>query len=333
MKYRFSVALFIVIVVVLVFLLYLRTPHLVVLLFDDGQTDFYLGIREYLERNDFEMEIVSVRVDQPMAKLEEVMKRYSNSYAIGPRLSTEALNIISLLEQYNIFAIAPLVTSPEVIGKSEYLMTLSSSDEIQVYEISERLEKDQVKKLLVVCDEKNPVYSEIFAKILKNTVKRAEIQIVFINSVDELVEYSFENFDSMLLITDGIVAGMIAQMASNRGFSGRIYGSDYTFTDALFETGLDSIEGMIVYSPFDFSKMRDSGFLNLQQAGAYDSLMIIHNLLAQKILPKEAYSYLVGRSFDGATGSFTIEKDLSALRKTNFLIVKGGKFEPELDER
>lgn len=325
MKQSVLIVILIVVVGLIVLILYSGQPSTTIIILEDGETNFRNAIERYIKENSFKVQIITIRVDQQINETEKILRRYPNCYAIGPRVSTEALSILPYLEKYQIFAIAPLVTSPKVIGKSRFLMTLSVSDDFQAKELVDRLQKDSRKSTVVVCDKNNIIYSEnLFQTMVK--FSPSPLDCVYINSVDELLDFDFPKYDSMVLVLDGRVAGLVAQLAVKKGFKGIIYGSDYAYTDTLISTGASAVEGMIVYGLFDFSQMKKFGFTDLQQAGSYDASMVIRSLIFSKIKTNEACDYLVGKQFTGVTGTFTVESNLSVSRSRNFVSVRNGQF-------
>ncbi|MFN3283519.1 MAG: hypothetical protein ACK40Q_04720 [Pseudothermotoga sp.] len=325
MKQSILIIVLVAVVSLIVLVLYSKQTNTAIVNFEDGETNFRIGIERYVKENNLKVQLVTIRVDQRIDEIEKILRRYTNCYAVGPRTSTEALSLLPYLEKYQIFAIAPLVTSPGVIGKSRFLMTLSASDNLQARELVQRLQEDLRKNTIVICDKNNIVYSENLFQMMTQS-SSFPLDCLYINSADELLNFDFSQYDSMVLVLDGRVAGLVAQLAVRKGFTGTIYGSDYAYTDALIPTGGLAVEGMIVYNLFDFSQMTKFGFTDLQEAGSYDALMVIWSLISSKIRTDEAYNYLVGKKFTGITGTFTVEPDLSVSRSRNFVLVKNGQF-------
>ena len=325
MKQWALVLIMVAVVGLMILILYLRQPNIPIIIFEDGETNFRGGVERYIREKNLKVLLVTIRVDQNGDEIEKILQRYPNCYAIGPRISAEALALLPYLEKYQIFAVAPLVTSPKVVGKSRYLMTLSASDELQAKELVERLQKDSRKNTIVICDKNNMVYSENLFQMMAQS-SPLPLDCLYVDSADELLYFDFSKYDSMVLVLDGRVAGLIAQLATKKGFKGIIYGSDYAYTDTLISTGASAVEGMILYSLFDFSQMTRSGFTDLQEAGAYDAFMVVWSLISSKIKTDEAYSYLQNKSFEGVTGTFMVKSDLTVSRSRNFVIIRNSQF-------
>ncbi|MEJ5229534.1 MAG: hypothetical protein WHT65_05995 [Pseudothermotoga sp.] len=325
MKQRVLVVALIAVVALLIVIVSFKTPKAAVLLLEDGQTEFREGVEEYVKQNNLKVDLVTVRIDQDAEQVDKVLRRYSGGYAIGPRLSSQALALIPYLEKHQIFTIAPLVTSPRVVGKSRYLMTLSVSDDVQAKELAERIRNDSNERVFVVCDKGNLVYTESFFQIMKETVPLS-FECCYIESIEDLSDLNFQQYNAIALIVDGRVAGMIAQLARKKGFTGKIYCSDYAYTDALITTGSWAVEGISIYGLFDLSQMISHGYTEIGPAGGYDALMVIWNLISAKVKTNEAHDYLQGKAFKGASGTFTVRSDLSAERLTTFVTVKNEQF-------
>ncbi len=245
----------------LVLVLYSKQPNPKITIFEDGQTNFRSGIERYIRENNLKVELITIRVDQQIDEIEKSMRKYSNCYAVGPRISTEAMALLPYLDKYQIFAIAPLVTSPQVVGKSRYFMTLSVTDDIQAKGLVDQLNSDSRKNTIVILDKNNIVYSENLFKIMVQ-YSSTPLHCLYIDSVDEMLDFDFSNYDSIVLVLDGRVAGLVAQLAMNKGFKGIIYGSDYAYTDALLSTGGLAVEGMMIYNiqPFRLFPDDEIGF-------------------------------------------------------------------------
>jgi branched-chain amino acid transport system substrate-binding protein len=286
-------------------------------------------VEAFLKERRLRYEAVRVRIDGEKPKLEADLRKYQNSYAVGPRISSQARDLIPFLEKYKIFAIAPQVTSYFVVGKSRYLMSLSATDEEQGKQIAELLQRLRCERVLLVCDKFNPVYSQSLEESLRKYLSAETFKSVHISRIDELVDEDFAHYDVMVLAVDGRLAGMIAQLARSRGFSGPLVGSDYAFDRDLILSGKDAVEGMLVCCLFDYRSLSEKGFDDIDVAGAYDATMLIAELLQNKILPENAAEYLRSRKFVGVTGEFVIGSDLSSKRELTFVEVRNESFEIE----
>lgn len=326
---KLVVVLFIVALALIIVLTQVKLSKPVILVLDDGETNFVDGVKAFLEDHRLRYEIVVVRIDVEEDKLEANLSRYRNNYAVGPRLSSEAHKLIPILEKYKIFSVAPLVTSYLVIGKSPYLMSLSVTDEEQGKQIAQFLQNVGCEKTLLICDEHNPIHSQSIEESLRKYLSKGLFKTAWISRVDELVDEDFSLYDSIVFAVDGRMAGMLAQLARAKGFSGTLVGSDYAFTTDLIQIGKNAVEGMYVCSLFDYSTMIEKNFLDLQTSGAYDAAMLIAELLKNKIPTENAAEHLRGRTFIGVTGEFTVEPSLSVKRELMFVKVEKQSFQIE----
>ncbi|WP_448523187.1 ABC transporter substrate-binding protein [Pseudothermotoga sp.] len=326
---KFAVLLFVVALALIIVLSQVKLDRSSIVVLEDGEANFLQGVKAFLKEHGLRHDVVVVRIDTEKYKFETILKKYQNSYAVGPRISTQARDLIALLEKYNIFAVAPQVTSYLVVGKSSYLMSLSVTDEEQGKQIAELLKRFRHDRVLLVCDKFNPVYSQSLEESLRKSLSAETFKSVHISSVDELADEDFAHYDVMVLAVDGRLAGMIAQLAKSRGFSGRLIGSDYAFDRDLIPSGKDAVEGMLVCCLFNYPILFEKGFDDIDVAGAYDATMLIAELLQNKISPQNAAEYLRGRKFTGVTGEFSISFDLSSERDLTFVVVKNGSFEIE----
>ncbi|MGE0033454.1 MAG: ABC transporter substrate-binding protein [Pseudothermotoga sp.] len=326
---KLAALLFVLALALIIVLSQVNLNKIFVVVLEDGEANFFQGVETFLKEHQLRYEIVRVRIDTEKPKLEAELRKYQNSYAVGPRISSQAHDLIPFLEEYRIFAIAPQVTSYLVVGKSNYLMSLSVTDEQQGKQIAELLKRFRHDRVLLVCDKFNPVYSQSLEESLRKSLSAETFRSVHISSADELVDEDFAHYDVIVLAVDGRLAGMIAQLARTRGFSGTLVGSDYAFDRDLIPSGKSAVEGMIVCRLFNYPVLIEKGFDDIDVAGAYDAMMLIAELLQNKISPQNAAKYLRGRRFAGVTGEFSIGFDLSSERDLTFAVVKNGSFEFE----
>lgn len=321
--------LFIASLIVIVLLIQLRSNEQLIIVLDDGETKFQQGLQNFLNQKKLSYDVRVVRIDMSEDKLEATLNKFSNNYSIGPRLSSQAYRLLPLLEKYKIFAIAPLVTSHSVVGKSQYLMTLAVTDEEQGEQIAKRILTHGGVRVLFICDKDNPVHNQTLKQGLEKNLSASSLDTVEISEVEELLGKDFSEYDTVVLTLDGKKAGLVAQLIRSKGFEGFMIGSDYAFTDDLIKSGKQSVEDMLVCCLYDYRAMQARGVDDMQVAGAFDAAMLITELIQSKISTEKAAEYLKGRKFDGITGQFTIKSNLSTERELTFLRIKNGRFEIE----
>ncbi|AEH50732.1 type 1 periplasmic-binding domain-containing protein [Pseudothermotoga thermarum] len=324
MKQSFLIIVFTIVSILIIYIAYLERTTLKILIFEDGIIQLQQGLDRYVKETGFKCKPIVIRIDRSLEEIEKFLRDNQKTYAIGPRTSSQALRLIPLLEKYQIFAIAPLVTSPEVLGKSNYLVSLSSSDDLQVRHIASLLL--DFENIVVFTDFDNPVYCDTFYDILVKELPEKTILKVVVDKVENLSLP--DEFDVVVFVTEGRKAGLIAQMIRSRNFEIPLFGSDYVYSDQLIQIGGKAVEGMIVYNLFDLERMLVRNFTSLHEAGSYDAALVIDSLVKQGVKPNLAGEYLKGKSFSGATGDFTISENLWAVRKSNFVTVQNGSFVP-----
>ncbi len=316
---------FLVVSVITIFIAYAHASVPKVLFFEDGQSEMYTGVERYIKDTGSKIKIVPLRIDRDLRDIEKSLSQYRRSYAVGPRTSSQVEKLLSLLEKYEIFAIAPTVTSPAVLGKSNYLLSLATSDEVQVKHIASLLA--DYNSILVFTDADNPVYCDAFYELLTSYLPTKKITRILVSNIDEMKITSLPtDFDAALFVTEGRKAGMMAQQLRSGGFDGVLVGSDYVYSDVLLQIGSKAVEGMIVYNLFDKASMQKKDFTDMAAAGCYDAMHVVEFLIRQGIEPRLAGEYLVGKTFSVATGSFTINENLWAERKPSFVVVENGNF-------
>ena len=327
-KERFMIAVILLAAVLLVFVALDRRP--VVAVFTDSESNFMEGIERYLNENGVPFKIVEIRIDnRSIHEINDILRRNAIHYAIGPRLSTQASELIKpVLEQNNVFAVSPTVTSPNVVGKSPYLISLMPSDEVQTQAVANRIIQDDAKSVALFCDSQNPIYTDYYVKRIGSLLREAgvECRTIYLLSDLDKMDVDVHSFDAAVMVTSEKNAAMVCQFLRKNGYTGRMYGSDYCFGTQLIKLGGESVEGMVVFSLVDFQRMSASGLYSYEAGAAYDAASIVNELLSYKIDPQDAGEYLRGKEFDGITGSYSFDENLKLQRNVFFVRIENGQF-------
>jgi len=330
-KERFMISVILLIAVLLVFMALARRP--VVAAFTDSEANFMEGIERYVSKNRVPFEIVEIRIDnRTIHEINDILRRNAIRYAIGPRLSTQAAELMKpVLEQNNVFAVSPSVTSPNVVGKSPYLISLVPSDEIQTQAMSNRIINDGAKSVALFYDSQNPVYTDYYIERISNLLKDSgvECQTICLSSDLGTMDIDVHSFDAAVMVASEKNAAMVCRFLRKNGYTGKMYGSDYCFDTQLIKLGGESVEGMVVFSLVDFQTMSESGLYSYEAGAAYDAASIVSELISNKIDPQNAYEYLKGKEFHGITGSYRFDEDLKLQRDVFFVHIENGQFAGE----
>jgi len=150
----------------------------------EKMVDLVIEAAERYSGRELSFSIIRKPVDFDKDEIEravEDLHREGVRLIVGPTYSTQAQFMIPLLEKFRILAISPTVTSPAVLGVTQYLVSISVSDEIQARELA-RAAMENGGDALLVLDERNYVYTKNFAA---NFISEYKGGNAYIMTVDE----------------------------------------------------------------------------------------------------------------------------------------------------
>ncbi|MBO8160189.1 MAG: ABC transporter substrate-binding protein [Thermosipho sp. (in: Bacteria)] len=143
---------------------------------------------------------------------------------IGPMYSSSAQKLLPFLEEYDLVAFSPTVSSMRILQSTDRLFTFIPSNDFQFDAIVNFLKAQNVKKVFIFLDSFNKEYSEEFLDIfdyipgnyayyynLNSLIKRSNLNfneydaIVITTSpraAVDIVEFLNKNYEGILLLTD-----------------------------------------------------------------------------------------------------------------------------------
>lgn len=261
-------------------------------------------------------------------------------FIIGPTTSSQALEMIPLLEKYNMVAIAPKVTSPLVVGTSANFFSIVPTDEIVAVKLAEKMNKDMVKRVLVFRDRGNPTFTGTFEKYFKEGFAGQVIASEPVNGADiQLNLRSLERADAVLFLTTPYQTGILVQKIRQINSEIKFYASDYSIGRALIEFGGEAIQGLMIISLFDnrylsgegkeeADKLQQMGLdINQNTINYYDALHLLLELIEKygknpSIIKRE----LKGYSFAGVGGKLHIDEQGIPYRNVTLVRLEDGEF-------
>ncbi len=159
-------------------------------------------------------------------------------HIIGPDMSSEASYLLPLLEKEKMIALAPKVTSPDVIGKSPYFYSIAPPDSSIIRTFSQHISRQGTDSLIIYADQSNTVYVNSYLELFN---KHYTGKIISIISVAEKIEPDFFNnlaqADGVLMVTGPKKTGILAQKVHLKEPTINIYSSDYGHGAAVYDYG------------------------------------------------------------------------------------------------
>lgn len=233
-----------------VYLLGRDSREQVVLLYDLGTTmenSFEEAIRRYSLIWDTRKVVFS---ESTLESELESLSRQGFRIIIGPRNSCQAMVLAPLLEKFGLFAIAPAVTSPEVLRASNRIISLGVSDDYQVENIVEELIREEIGPLIIVKDVVNSIYTDYVVEGLVNALSETVIGVFEIESGFDL-EIDAEllhRADAVFFVANPRQTAISLRRIASISRDIRFFASDYSEGPELSMFGGKEIETLIIYT-------------------------------------------------------------------------------------
>ena len=222
----------------------------VVLLYDLGTTmenSFEEAIRRYSLTWDTRKVIFS---ESTLESELETLSRKGFRIIIGPRNSSQASVLVPLLERFELFAIAPAVTSPGVLGASNRIISLGVSDDFQVETIVQELIGEEIGSLIIVKDVVNRTYTDYVVEGIVNALSQYVIGVFEIESGfdleidDELLHAA----DAVLFVANPRQTAISLRRIASVKHDIKFFASDYSEGPELSMFGGKEIEALTIYT-------------------------------------------------------------------------------------
>lgn len=267
---------------------------------------------------------------------------------IGPSTSTVAKAVIPLANENKILLISPNVAASEFSGIDDYFITLEPSNYKSTKKLASYIkEKIKPKKIIIIHDEKNPVYTRDFTvNFVLNFEKNTSI--LTIPFKDELTDFDILvkevirlKPDLILLVTDVFSASIITQKIKKNYADAKIAVSTWArFHGFLDNTGYIS-DGVLSVGIYDLSKPNEY-YLNFQRKfmdifgyipdspaiNGYQAIFIIYEALLKGAKRDNLKDIIISKGkFNGFFGEFFIDRYGDVLIEPIVVMAKNGVFE------
>ncbi|MDW7998919.1 MAG: ABC transporter substrate-binding protein [Thermodesulfovibrio sp.] len=266
---------------------------------------------------------------------------------IGPATSSTARAILPLIDTHRLLTISPTVSATEFSFRDDYFISLEPNNRQYGESLGKYVrEKLKPKRIIIIADEINPVYTMDFAgSFIKNLDKNTFIKTISfregITDFDFLIRNALKHEpDLILLVTDAFNSAIITQKIKNLNPQVKIaispWGKSHAF---IYNTGYIS-EGVFSVGFYDES-YKEEKFLNFKDKfiktfgyspesyaiNGYNAVMLIKEAILKDADRNTIREKILNASFNGLLGEIKINKYGDTETKPFVVIVRNGIFE------
>lgn len=278
-----------------------------------------------------------------MEEIFALLKDKGVKFIIGPTTSSQALQMISYLVKYKMVAIAPKVTSPDVVGQSRYFYTMVPTDKVVAKKLAEKINRDGIEKLVIFGDMSNPTFINTFIDYFQEAYLGQVIATHKVEGMDFAPAYpDVTGADGVLMVTTPVQTGILAQKVMEANPDISMYASDYSNGLGLFQFGGKAIEGLEIIALFDYEYLTKehqevvnhlvSEGLSITQdtINYHDALKLLLAMIEEHgYNPGKVSEELKGSSFLGLGGRVYIDEKGYSFRNITLFRIEQGSFQAE----
>ncbi len=181
---------------------------------------------------------------------------------IGHITSAATGKSFDYINKNKILMISPSVSTAIYNDKDDYFIRVVSSSKIQAQALARKVIKDNKKRIIVIYDLKNKIYTENTFNFFKNEIENlgsnilnvqtfiSEENINFYDIIKNLIKYKP---DSFLLLCNGMDSANICQQIRKFKKDIDIYAGLWAMTKDLIIYGGKSVEGVYIYGEIDIN--------------------------------------------------------------------------------
>ncbi len=265
--------------VVFLFLLNMDSRERVILLYD-LDTRMETAFEEAITGRALNWDVQKIVFSDSLERELEHLGERGYSIIIGPRTSSQAQILVPLLEKFEMVAIAPAVTSPEVLKSTDRIISLGVSDDYQVQEIVRKLFEEDINRLIVIKDVVNRVYTDYFVEMMKEKFSGTVLAVYEISSGFDLSipETILDEADAIFFVTNprqtAVSLRHLARLDKDLSF----FASDYSEGPELALFGCSDIVELTI---FTFLQEIPAGYNSIDSvhAGIHNAVVFADILL------------------------------------------------------
>ncbi|MFO7881220.1 MAG: ABC transporter substrate-binding protein [Kosmotogaceae bacterium] len=237
---------------------------------------------------------------------------------IGPKTSSQAASLIPLLEKYDLYAIAPAVTSPSVIGESHRFCTLGISDDLIVKAFAEEAVKDGVKKVLIFKGTVNKLYNDYFAELFTEKFIGDVLDVIAVEDPfnTEIPLERATEADAAIMIMNPKKTGVMLKRLEKYMTGLKYYAADYSIGMDFFEFAgqyVSKVKVGMAVSPGVTVEEMDPNYI-----GGYEAFKVINEIYEMNIKNEGFFSSPEQYTFEGYAGIISFKEDGSSNKSVRF---------------
>lgn len=266
---------------------------------------------------------------------------------IGPDTSTIAKVILPIINKNKILTISPTVSATDFFIKDDYFVILEPSNREFGNTLAKYLNENLInKKILILQDDRNPVYTADFVgnfvngldkkiKVNSTSIKRS------INDFDRFVsEILKDKPEVIVIVTDVIYASILTQKIRDNNEKIKIIICPWAKFNSFINYAGPKAEGVLSIGYSDISKNREAfkkfeeKFINtygyspeFPSINAYNAVMILRETLLREDNVQELNKRIIDSKFILPFSHISIDKYGDAIRETFIVEIKNGKYQ------
>lgn len=265
---------------------------------------------------------------------------------IGPATSSQAMNLLPIINEKKITTISPTASSSLLAGKDDYLIRMRQSNKEDAQLLGMYAKRIGIKKIAVVYDNTNIAYANDFIDNFKVTFNTSSTIYLIpfdpdISKLRNLSKHivSFKS-DALLIIAELYSSALLIQNVRIFDKNIVILSSPWAKSQRLIEHAGKSSDGVITVDSFDDAYQSDTyqryrkGFFDrfgyypgFGADTAYETIFVIKKALETNPNPKRLKDTIMSiGEFEGLQGKFKIDKYGDVTRKPFILKIQDNSF-------
>lgn len=266
---------------------------------------------------------------------------------VGPMLSAMT-PVVSAHSDAPVLFVSPLVSTPVMTGIHDNFIRVSPGADLQATAIAAAVLEANARRVCIVVDGSNALYSVELAAIVRRELDAAEIAVaekldIHATTLTETADaIAADAPDAVVFATNGYSAGIIAQELAERGSEPRFFGAHWTATSDFIVHGGRAVEGAVLTSNgapkettpelarfIDAFRVRYGREPEPLAENAYEAMGIVTEALRRvgDASPKALRDEIIAiGGFDGLRGPIVIDEFGDPRREVSLVTVREGRF-------
>lgn len=266
---------------------------------------------------------------------------------IGPTTSTTAKNLLPLINEKKLLAIAPTPTSTELAGLDDYMIRLRPTNKDEAAILADYVNKNlNVKSIAIIYDIINPIYTKDFINhFMPHFDKNVKFYIYpFDETKDNIKNLSRkiinQSVDAVLILVDVYNTALFAQNLRILKPNISILTTIWAKSPRLIEHGGKNIEGVISIDIIECQEAREKNEevnnkfierfgrpINCISIYGFDSVMIIKRAIEEGATRENIKEVILKiKKFHGLQGEIIFDEFGDNQKKPFVLEIKDGQF-------